>query len=91
MGVPDEAAGAGGAAPQEALTNQPAIDLLRRLPGKTIEPLRPLRLLQCARWCDPICAGPQCVALSTSQGSAFSLPQKAAALPPTRPHLARQA
>jgi DNA excision repair protein ERCC-4 len=35
VGVPDEAAAGGGAAPAEALVNQPAIDLLRRLPGVT--------------------------------------------------------
>ncbi len=34
VGVPDEAAVGGGAAPAEALVNQSAIDLLRRLPGE---------------------------------------------------------
>lgn len=33
MGVPDEAERAGGGAPAEAVVNQAAIDLLRRLPG----------------------------------------------------------
>lgn len=91
VGVPDEAAGAGGAAPQEALTNQPAIDLLRRLPGGSLRPLPALGRAFlapracCATWARPLVAtGP-----ATPQLSGCCSPAPASSCRRDRGQLAR--